>query len=213
MKHNPRHTLRKSIISASVCLLSVICNPIVVPTVGVVAIFAFSYLAILPWTYKISVTILVMGFTMILPLLFIRLYQWLNGWKLKELEHRHKRFIPYLLIICSYTGCIFVMRHLSIPHYVVGIIGSALASMAICLCINNFWKISAHMAGIGQLIGGLIAFSMIFYYNPLGWLCLLILLAGVEGSCSITLRKHTLSQVLIGGAIGVACGISCVLFL
>lgn len=213
MTHPKRHTLRRKILLTGAQLLSAICNPLVVPTVGFVLLFSFSYLTILPWMYKISVVTLVIGLTMIFPLLFIRLYQWFNGWKLRELEHRYKRIVPYVFIICSYAGCLYVMHRLNIPRCLTGIIVSALASMTICICVNQFWKISAHMAGMGQLIGGLIAFSMLFYYNPLMWLCLLILLAGAEGTCSIIMRRHTLSQVLVGEAVGLACGILGILFL
>ncbi len=213
MTRTTKHSLRRKALLISAHLLSIICNPIVVPTIGFIAVFAFSYLAILPWIYKLSVTALVIGFTMIFPLFFIRLYQWLNGWKLRELGHQRKRLIPYIFIICSYIGCLFVMQHFNMPRCLTGIVVSALASMVICFSINQFWKISAHMAGMGQLIGGLIAFSMIFYYNPLPWLCLLILLAGAEGTCSIIMRRHTLSQVLVGEVVGLVCGISGILFL
>ena len=35
------------------------------------------------------------------------------------------------------------------------------------------------MAGVGAIVGGLVSFSALFGYNPVWWLCLFILIAGV----------------------------------
>ena len=61
------------------------------------------------------------------------------------------------------------------------------------------------MAGAGGVIGGLVAFSELFSYNPVGWLCIFILIAGVLGSARIVLRHHTLGEVLAGFVVGLVC--------
>ena len=97
------------------------------------------------------------------------------------------------------------MRRLNIPWYMTGIICTALLMMILCLIFNLRWRISEHMAGAGATIGGLVAFSMLFGYNPIWWLCGLIIVAGVVGSARIVLGHHSLGEVLVGFAVGLAC--------
>jgi hypothetical protein len=73
--------------------------------------------------------------------------------------------------------------------------------------VNLKWKLSEHMAGIGGVIGGLVSFSALFGYNPVGWLCLFILIAGILGSARIVLGHHTLGEVLSGFAVGLICAL------
>ena len=63
------------------------------------------------------------------------------------------------------------------------------------------------MAGAGAVIGGLVAFSALFSYNPVWWLCLFILVAGVLGTARIILRHHTLGEVMGGFAVGLICSL------
>ena len=73
--------------------------------------------------------------------------------------------------------------------------------------VNLKWKLSEHMAGAGAVIGGLVAFSALFSYNPVWWLCLFILVAGVLGTARIILRHHTLGEVMGGFAVGLICSL------
>ena len=72
----------------------------------------------------------------------------------------------------------------------------------ICAIINSWWKISTHTAAIGGVAGGLFAFGEIFAFNPVGWLCLVLIIAGLLGTSRMILRQHTLSQVLSGFGVG-----------
>ena len=86
-----------------------------------------------------------------------------------------------------------------------GIIVAALLMMIICVVANLRWKLSEHAAGTGAVLGGLVAFSALFGYNPVWWLCLVILVAGVVGTARIILGHHTVGEVLGGFAVGYAC--------
>ena len=107
----------------------------------------------------------------------------------------------------SYVFCLLMMRRLNIPWYMTGIILASLVVSIICIAVNLKWKLSEHMAGMGGVIGGLISFSALFGYNPVGWLCLFILIAGILGSARIVLGHHTLGEVLSGFAVGLICAL------
>ncbi|EJX10294.1 hypothetical protein, membrane [gut metagenome] len=83
-----------------------------------------------------------------------------------------------------------------------GIILASLVALILCIFANFWWKLSEHMTGAGAIIGGLISFSALFGYNPVWWLCLLILISGILGTSRLILCHHTLSEVLAGFAVG-----------
>ena len=143
-------------------IISAIFTPFMVPFVAFLLLFFFTYLRILPLQYKLTVLIMVYCFTILLPMLGIYLLQKINGWTLRELGKREKRFLPYLITIMSYTGCFLTMYRIHLPRYMSGIIIATLLCMVICTSINLKWKISTHMASCGMIIGGLLSYSFIF---------------------------------------------------
>ena len=75
-----------------------------------------------------------------------------------------------------------------------------------CALINTKWKISMHCAGAGGAIGALIAYSFLFSFNPIWWLCLFIFISGLVGSSRMLLRQHDLWQVVAGTLLGIVGG-------
>jgi len=156
---------------------------------------------------------IVIAFTIVSPWLFIGLYKWTNRWTMKDISERKKRFIPYLLTMMSYGTCLILMYRMHFPTYFSGIIVSALMCMAICTLLNLHWRVSIHMAGCGMFIGGLIAYSFLFLFNPIWWLCGFILITGIQGTARISYHQHTLLEIFIGFVAGMFCGITGILFI
>ena len=194
-------------------LLSMLFTPFYLPIVGITLLFLFSYLNMFPWSYKIQVLLMVYVFTIMLPTLLIHVYRRYQGWNLIELGHREKRMIPYVLSIISYFTCVYVMERLHMPHFMGSIIVAALAVQIVCALINVWWKISTHTAAIGGVAGALFAFSYYLGFNPVWWLSLVIIVAGMVGSSRMILRQHSLSQVVGGFAVGFICATLAILFL
>jgi len=142
-----------------------------------------------------------------MPTLTIFLFRKINGFEAKDLTDRKKRYVPYLLTIISYVFCMLMMRKLNIPWYMSGIILTALLMMLISIILNLKWKLSEHMLGMGGIVGGVVSFSALFGYNPVWWLSLFILIAGVLGTARIILQHHTLSEVLTGFVVGFICAL------
>jgi len=194
-------------------ILSVIFNPFLVPSFAFVLLVAFTYLNIMPIQYVMFVLSIVIAFTIVSPWLFIGLYKWTNRWTMKDISERKKRFIPYLLTMMSYGTCLILMYRMHFPTYFSGIIVSALMCMAICTLLNLHWRVSIHMAGCGMFIGGLIAYSFLFLFNPIWWLCGFILITGIQGTARISYHQHTLLEIFIGFVAGMFCGITGILFI
>lgn len=183
-------------------VLSMVFTPFYLSLVGLIALFTFSYLSLMPWAYKLTVLALVYMFTILVPTLLIHFYRNYHGWTLIELGKKERRVVPYLLSIVSYFVCYYVMHRFNIPHFMSNILMAALVIQILCALINVWWKISTHTAAIGGVTGALQAFSMIFGFNPIGWLCVVIILAGMVGTSRMILRQHSLRQVCYGFLLG-----------
>lgn len=188
-------------------IMSMIFTPFYLPLVGLVALFLFSYMSLLPLAYKLPMLLTVYISTILMPSLLIHLYRRVQGWTSKELGRKERRVVPYLISILCYFGCFFLMEYRNTPRVISIILVAALVIQMVCALINVWWKISTHTAGIGGLAGGLVVYSIAFSFNPIWWLAFVILLAGMVGTARMILRQHTLAQVVTGFLVGVVCAL------
>lgn len=194
-------------------LLSVLFHPLLIPLYAYILLFCFTYLNIMPIQYVAFVMSIVITFTILSPLLFISLYKWLNKLSLKDLSDRPRRFIPYILTLMSYATCLITMYKMYFPHYFSSIIMGITLCLGVCLLLNLRWRISIHLAGCGMAVGALIAYSVLFNFNPVWWLCGFILLSGIQGTARISFHQHTLLEVILGFMAGMFCGVIGILFI
>ena len=194
-------------------VVSMVFTPFYLPMVGLLSLFFLSYLSLMPLGYKLQVLALVYFFTILLPTVLIHLYRKYNGWNLIELGHKERRMVPYVISILCYFFCVYIMDSLHIPHFMGTIVSTALAIQIVCALINVWWKISTHTSAIGGVAGALFVFGELFAFNPIWWLCLVLILAGLLGTSRMILRQHSLSQVVAGFLIGLVCSVLGLIYL
>lgn len=114
--------------------------------------------------------------------------------------------VPYIIAIMCYFTCYYLMTVMRIPQFMANIVVAALAIQVVCALVNIWWKICIHMAGIGGMAGALLAISLVFQFNPLWWLSVIILVAGLVGTARMILRQHSLRQIVGGFMVGAVCG-------
>ena len=188
-------------------IVSIVFTPFYLPVLGLTLLFVFSYMNQMPWAYKFQVLAMVYLTTVVMPTVLIHLYRRSQGWSLIQLGSKERRMVPYVISILCYFLCMYLMDYLHIPHFMSNIVGTALFIQVVCALINVWWKISTHTAAIGGVAGALFVFGEFFTFNPVWWLCLVTLLAGVLGTSRMILRQHSLSQVLVGFLVGLVCSI------
>lgn len=188
-------------------IMSMIFTPFYLPIVGLIALFIFSYMSLLPMMYKLVMLAMVYLLTVVAPSLLIHLYRLCQGWTSHELGRKERRLVPYIISIVCYFACFFWMEYRNTPRVISIIVVVALTVQMVCALINIWWKISTHTAAIGGVAGGLISYSIAFSFNPLWWLCFVLILAGAVGTARMILRQHSLSQVVTGFLVGAACAI------
>lgn len=188
-------------------IMSMIFTPFYLPIVGLIALFIFSYMSLLPMMYKLVMLAMVYLLTVVAPSLLIHLYRLCQGWTSHELGRKERRLVPYIISIVCYFACFFWMEYRNTPRVISIIVVVALTIQMVCALINIWWKISTHTAAIGGVAGGLVSYSIAFSFNPLWWLCFVLILAGAVGTARMILRQHSLSQLVTGFLVGAACAI------
>lgn len=182
-------------------------SPHIFPLASFLLLFRLTFLSLLPWTFALYVISIVTVFTIGLPVLATWLYRLTAFHRHIPVFSRRRRYIPYLINIVSYMMCRSFLSQLCMPSWVYGVILASLLLQCMCALVNLRWKVSVHSAASGAVCGGLIAFSIIFSFNPVWWLCVAILLSGMVGSARMILRQHSLMEVVLGSIIGFACGL------
>jgi len=194
-------------------VVSIIFTPFYLPLVGIAMLLTFTFLSGLPTKYKLLLAATVYLLTVFIPTVLIFLYRLVRGWSLQELGRKRNRIVPYAISITSYLLCIWLLDRVYVNHEIISIIIAALIIQAVSIIVNFFWKISTHTAAIGGVTGALVAYGFLFEFNPVGWLCLAILVSGIVGSARIILRQHSLAQVMGGYFIGVVCAFVSITYL
>ena len=202
---------RQIIITARV--VSMLFTPFYLPILGLAILFFLSYLNLYQPGYKFLVLAVVYFFTILLPTLLIHLYRNYHGWSPIELGSKERRIVPYVISILCYLSCLHIMEQMHTPYFMRSIVVCALVIQIVCALINVWWKISTHTAGIGGVAGALFVFSEVFRFNPLWWMCLVLVIAGVLGTSRMILRQHTLPQVVAGFLVGVVCAVIGIVYL
>ena len=187
--------------------LSNVLSPLLMPTYGVFIVFWVSVLCLLPYGTRVSVLLMCMGITCILPLIFLSVLRHFKLVKDLHVNIREQRFIPYMFTAVCYLVAAYYLYYRHSPQwFVTFMVGSAVTVVVMAL-INLKWKISAHMAGIGGVIAliyqihvqGLSAFDLFWL------LCFIIILAGLLGSARLVRKRHDMWQVLAGVIVGFLC--------
>ena len=190
--------MREKDIIIAARVVSMVFTPFYLPLAGLLALFIFSYMSLMPLFYKTLVMLTVYLFTILLPTLLIHAYRNYQGWSRWQLGKRESRMVPYIIAIICYTLCYFVMSYFHVPQFMANILVAALLIQVVCAVVNVWWKISTHTAAIGGFEGALVAFSILFAFSPLWWFCVILVFAGAVGTSRMILRQHSLSQVVAG---------------
>ncbi len=125
--------------------------------------------------------------------------------KIKDLyiSKKEERTLPYIFSFLSYVfWTFFLWQTLRFPLFLVAVgIGSTLSILLITF-INLNWKISAHLASVGGIVGGVFGICYRMAINPLGFFVLVLSLGALVALSRIELKAHTPGQTLAGFSLG-----------
>ena len=118
------------------------------------------------------------------------------------MSRRRDRLIPLIITTVMYIFTYYLLYKLQTPEHVkLFILAAAILVLITCL-LSIKWKISAHMVGIGGLVGMIIALYSKMSGNLNFYLFISIFIAGLVGASRLKLNAHNSRQVYIGLVIG-----------
>ena len=116
-----------------------------------------------------------------------------------QLENREERTLPYVSTILFYLGFAYLLySNERLPYIFMSFILAGAFVIVVTMFINKYWKISAHMTGVGGLLGCIIALSVAMHFSFMFWIYVLIVVAGLTGFARLRLQAHTPAQVYAG---------------
>lgn len=146
-------------------------------------------------------------FTLLIPTGMIALMKSMGMVSDMYLRKKEERRWPYIFtIVCYGMWCYALGMTLKMPWEMVETgIGATLA-IGLVMLINRWWKISAHMTGIGGLIGGTLHYYHAYHTLDSVWpIVVLLTAAWVIAWARLYLDEHTDGQVVAGLLLGMVC--------
>ena len=151
-----------------------------------------------------------LGITCVLPMATIALLHNFKFIKDKRMVKRDERLLPYIAATVFYLGAVWYLAYTHEPQWMVMFAAGGALACLISTLVNLKWKISAHMAGMGGLLGMLCQLdAMDLEVVSPAWMMFYIIVAiglcGLLGSARMLLKRHTFMQVVAGWANGFLC--------
>lgn len=175
------------------------------PTYGIVLFcMAFSQQIPLPAVYWLVSCIGTFFMTALIPLslmIFRRLRGEISDISISNASERTPIYV--YTIICYAFWSYFLYRVIHAPFVSLIGIGATIA-LGLVLLINTRWKISAHLTGLGGLLGGILAY--VYNYTlplPMVTISIILGIALVLMFARLYLNAHTSLQVVTGFLLGI----------
>jgi len=155
-------------------IMSAVFHPLLIPTLGFLLLFNSDfYFSILPWEVVKFIMLTVFLSTCVLPAISILILSLSHRFDI-SMEKNTDRILPIIFSsVFYYLGYMILQRLPIYPIFRFFLITSILVQMAL-LFVTIRWKISAHAAAIGGLLGGFLMLSIRLQENPVWILSALI---------------------------------------
>ncbi|MDO5664821.1 MAG: phosphatase PAP2 family protein [Bacteroidia bacterium] len=184
-------------------IISSVFQPLLMPIYSILLLFVYTHFKLLFVNQFWTIITPVILFSFIIPGILIYAVYKLKLISDLSLKIRKERFIPYSIVLVSYLIMIFYYYRIGMPNWFFMLTASSIAVILIAIFITIWWKISAHMFGVGGLVGGVMSVSyFVERANPFYLFIALFLIAGLVGTSRLLLRRHTFGQVIAGFLLG-----------
>lgn len=186
-------------------VFSIIFHPILLPTIGMIILFnSGSVLQFIPYQAKKVILLIVFFSTAVLPLTFVPFFVFQKIVKSVQMDDAKERLIPFAVTSILYAFSYYLLIRLGAPNTIAKFILIGAITVFALFILSFFWKISAHMAGLGGLFGALIAVSFNLHVNLEYYIIPVAIISGLLGFSRLLLNKHKPYQIYSGWFLGMA---------
>ena len=187
---------------------SIVLHPMLMPLYGMI-LFCVSIQQLIPTISIKYLYICLIGtliLTLIIPVILL-IFLWRKGYiDSLHIHDSKQRTTPYIYTLTCYSfWAYFLHVTMQLPMFLFIIaIGAVVALLAVTI-INHWWKISAHLTGIGGLLGGICSFSLNYSIMPIKCIMIVLVLALLLMYARLHLDAHSPLQVVCGFLLGLLC--------
>ena len=178
------------------------------PLYGMVLFYitAWHYMPLLPVAYLNACIIGTAILTLIIPIILL-IFLWKKGYIASlYIDDPRQRTIPYMYTLVCYGFWAYFLRiTMRMPMFMIWIVIGVMVALLVVTLINYKWKISAHLTGIGGLLGGICSFAINYSICPIKIIILVVLLSLLLMYARLFLNAHTPLQVVCGFLLGLTC--------
>lgn len=197
---------KKKILNIFFKSVSIIFHPMLSATMAVVLLLNTDhYLSLITNDIKISIYIIYLIISFVLPMSFLPLMYYLGLISKVELDSKNDRILPLIVVSIIYALSWYYMKKIGFPLILLSIILSATVSIVCSLVITIFYKISLHTVSIGGLIGFAVFLNNYLNINVSFPIIIIFIVGGLVGTARLYLNKHDIKQVALGYLIGFIC--------
>jgi hypothetical protein len=184
-------------------VISIVLHPFLMPVYGLMLLFSSAtWLSTINDQAKYYTFLVTITTTLILPLISLYILKsrnWISDYALTDQKQRR---IPLMLQSFFALLAAYILQKVSAPLVISLYFNGTSIFLLICALISFKWNISTHMAGIGGLIGLVIAVSLKWLVDLRFIIGFTILLAGILGTSRIHSKLHNPIQVYTGLLLG-----------
>ncbi len=186
-------------------VFSIVFHPILLPTIGMIILFnSGSVLEFIPYQAKKVILLIVFFSTAVLPLTFVPFFIFQKVVKSVQMDDAKERLIPFAVTSILYAFSYYLLIRLGAPNTITKFILIGAITVFALFILSFFWKVSAHMAGLGGLFGALIAVSFNLNVNLEYFIIPVAIVSGLLGFSRLLLNKHKPYQIYSGWLLGMA---------
>ncbi|PZX56544.1 hypothetical protein LV85_00470 [Algoriphagus chordae] len=186
-------------------IISVVFQPLVIPSLvfGLV-LFVVPEATSIPESFKNSLFYLITLSTLVIPMVTIfglRLTGTLKSIHMADLK---ERAIPFSVTSIYYILTVyFLYQKKEFDPILWQVLGVITLAILILTLVTFFWKMSAHMTGMGGLLAAVVVLGIKFpTFQPLYALLSSIMLAGLVGTVRLYLNAHRPIEIYVGLVFG-----------
>ncbi len=187
-------------------IISVLFHPLLMATYGCLLLLfgikntVYDYLTSFEYKWKISVIVFIFSF--VFPVTNIYILYKLKRIPALTLSNQRDRTFPYIMTSLFYFGLFYLLMDINIWATIKLFIVGAGTAILLTAFINLRYKISAHMVGLGGLLGALISVSYLIQFDMTLFYLPVIIIAGAVGAARLILHEHRPSQIYAGFLLG-----------
>lgn len=179
-------------------------SPLLVPTYAYMVMMWCTRMVGLPERVRLITMGVIALLTGVLPMTLILMLKRTGHVSNNSISNPSQRFVPFMFALLCYGAAAGYLAYLHAPKWMPAFFLGASLAVLIAIPVTLRTKISAHCTSISGLLGLVLwlAFHGWLVVQPTLLLGTVIVLTGAVGTARLTLRRHTLGQVIAGTALG-----------